>query len=72
MPAIDTLFVDEGQQVLAGQQVALSGDTGRSGAPHLHIELHVNGVQYCPQAMMQALYAGGSGPFTWTTHGCSF
>jgi murein DD-endopeptidase MepM/ murein hydrolase activator NlpD len=57
---------------VAGQQVAVSGDTGRSGAPHLHIELHINGVQYCPQPVMQALYNGSSGPFTWAARGCSF
>ncbi len=66
------LFVDEGQQVTAGQQVAVSGDTGFSGAPHVHIELHLDGVQYCPQPVMQALYSGSAVPITWTTRGCSF
>jgi Peptidase family M23 len=66
------VFVDEGQQVTAGQQVAVSGDTGYSGAPHVHIEFHLNGVQYCPQPMMQALYSGRIGPITWTTRDCSF
>jgi murein DD-endopeptidase MepM/ murein hydrolase activator NlpD len=66
------LFVHEDQGVAAGQQLAVSGDTGRSGAPHLHIELRINNVQYCPQPIMATLYNGGTGPFTWTTHGCSF
>jgi murein DD-endopeptidase MepM/ murein hydrolase activator NlpD len=43
------VFVAEGQQVTAGEQVAVSGDTGYSGAPHVHIEFHLDGVQYCPQ-----------------------
>ena len=66
------VFVQKGQQVTAGQQVAVSGDTGYSGAPHLHLELRINNVQYCPQPMMQALYSGRSGPFAWTARGCSF
>lgn len=66
------LFVEEGQEVAAGQQLAMSGDTGRSGAPHLHLELRIDNVQYCPQPMMQTLYGGSTGPFTWTTRGCSF
>lgn len=66
------LYVAEGDHVAAGQQVAVSGDTGRSGAPHLHVELRINDVRYCPQPIMQALYAGRTGPFTWTSQGCSF
>jgi Peptidase family M23 len=66
------VFVDQGQQVTAGQQVAASGNTGYSGAPHVHIEFHLNGVQYCPQPIMQALYSGRTGPITWTTRDCSF
>jgi hypothetical protein len=66
------VFVDKGQQVTAGQQVAVSGDTGYSGAPHVHIEFHMNGVQVCPQPMMQVLYAGRTGLYRWTADGCSF
>lgn len=61
-----------GDHVSAGQQVGLSGDTGRSGTPHLHLELRVDGVRYCPQPILNALYTGNAGPFTWTTTGCVF
>jgi murein DD-endopeptidase MepM/ murein hydrolase activator NlpD len=65
-------LVELGQDVTADQQLAVSGDTGRSGAPHVHIEFRRDGVSYCPQPIMQALYENRTGPLTWTTQGCSF
>lgn len=62
-----TLFVAPGDHITAGQQVALSGDTGRSGAPHLHVEFRLNGYRYCPQPIMQALYTGRPPPWPWTS-----
>lgn len=40
---LEKLNVSEGQTVLAGQQVALSGSTGKSTGPHLHFEIRENG-----------------------------
>jgi len=38
----DSLLVPLGQPVLAGARVALSGNTGKSTAPHLHYEIRVH------------------------------
>lgn len=40
---LERAVVDEGQQIERGEQIALSGNSGRTTAPHLHYELHVEG-----------------------------
>lgn len=42
------ILVHEGQQVKAGDIVALAGDTGHAFGVHLHLEIHVNGVAVNP------------------------
>jgi murein DD-endopeptidase MepM/ murein hydrolase activator NlpD len=40
---LEETLVTEGQQVRRGDRVGLVGSTGRSTAPHLHYEVHVDG-----------------------------
>ena len=49
-------------------------DTGRSGAPHLHLELRINNRQHCPQPLVAALYDNTPipNPASLPTSGCSF
>ena len=54
--------VHEGQVVAAGAQILTSGDTGRSGAPHVHIELHTpDGQRHCLGPLLEALRQAVSG-----------
>ncbi|PWU43734.1 peptidase M23 [Micromonospora globispora] len=45
--------VREGQQVKAGDQLGLVGNTGHSYGSHLHLEIHVNGEPLDPVPWLQ-------------------
>ncbi|WP_433313986.1 M23 family metallopeptidase [Micromonospora chersina] len=45
--------VKEGQQVKAGQQLGLVGNTGHSYGSHLHLEIHVKGQPVDPVAWLK-------------------
>jgi hypothetical protein len=51
------LTVNLGELVVAGQQIMLSGNTGHSSGPHLHLHLgiRIDGVDYCPQPLLVAV-----------------
>ena len=68
------LMVQPGDTVRAGQQIMRSGNTGRSGTPHVHLEIQVDGVQRCPQPLVRSLYLQSTGldPASLPTSGCSF
>jgi len=42
------LLVQVGDTIFAGQEIALSGNTGKSSAPHLHYEIKINGEAVNP------------------------
>ena len=47
------LLVERGQRVRRNEVIALSGSTGRSTAPHLHLEILLNGEAVDPLTMVQ-------------------
>ncbi|MFN3256237.1 MAG: M23 family metallopeptidase [Ilumatobacter sp.] len=66
--------VTVGDEIAPGQHIADSGNTGRSGAAHLHLEMRVDGRRFCPQQLMVALVGGNqfAGVANPPTQGCSF
>ena len=64
------LRVALGDQVVVGQLLMLSGNTGHSSGPHLHLGLRINGIDYCPQPFVIAALRSAAPPRP-TTERCS-
>ena len=50
----NSFMVTQGQQVAAGDELGLVGSTGNSTGPHLHLEIHLNGIPVDPLAWLTA------------------
>ena len=55
---LSKLFVKEGDVVLRGRKIALSGSTGRSTGPHLHFEVRFRGAAQDPKKFLVASTPG--------------
>lgn len=47
------LYVKEGEQVASGQVIGLSGNTGNSTGPHIHLTIEENGVKRNPAVYLR-------------------
>ncbi len=50
---LSRIIVTDGQTVQAGQVIGLSGNSGRSTAPHLHFEIRQRGTSLDPSTMVK-------------------
>lgn len=49
---LSKVLVKEGERVGRGQEIAESGNTGKSTSPHLHYEVRINGVPVDPRTSL--------------------
>lgn len=71
----DAVLVGVDGVVVAGQQVLVSGNTGRSSGPHLHLQIRTpDGRPRCPQPLLRSLRdtAVGQDPHGLPAFGCSY
>jgi murein DD-endopeptidase MepM/ murein hydrolase activator NlpD len=50
---LSRILVAAGDSVASGQVIGLSGNTGRSSAPHLHFEIRQRGLSLDPQTLVK-------------------
>lgn len=50
---LSKIYVNEGELVLPGQVIGLSGQTGYAEQPHLHLTVRINNVSIDPQKFME-------------------
>jgi murein DD-endopeptidase MepM/ murein hydrolase activator NlpD len=66
---LSRIDVQVGQQVLAGQPLGLSGNTGCSNGPHLHFEVvRLTGTNSGQPVPVDPFGWAGSGPDPWAQH----
>ena len=56
---LSKFLVKEGDNVEKGQEIALSGGTGRATGPHLHLAVRWQGVYLNPQVLLKLRLPGG-------------
>jgi murein DD-endopeptidase MepM/ murein hydrolase activator NlpD len=66
--------VRRGDRVRTGGGLMLSGSTGHSTGPHLHLQIESpSGALLCPQSLVTSWFNGGhAGPDTATSSGCYY